>query len=261
MEKYSYSKISAYAQCPYGFYMQYMDDSVEQVQNAFASQGSLVHELLDEWAKGITPIENLPSEYVRRYPTEVTQPWPKVLASKGYGEKTYMNVLEYLKDFDGFKGWRILESEYRFETEIGGKLFVGIIDMIIEDIETGDKIILDHKSKSLSSFKSAQDEMYKQQYIYSKAFYEKYGYYPDVLAFHLFKEHGMIMTRPFDMDTYNDTIRWAEDIIEEIESKFFVSDFDVSPTAGDFFCENLCSVRNGCEDWKIAKSTKPKKKK
>ena len=72
------------------------------------------------------------------------------------------------------------------------------------------------------------------------------------------------MKRAFDKAVYDETIEWAENIIEEIESKFFVTDFDVGESAGGFFCENICSVRNVCEDWRIAKvarlkTTKKKK--
>ena len=241
---YSYSQLSSFDECPYGFYLERIE-KVDQVQNAFAEQGTLIHDLIDLWAKGQIPIQDLPKEYEKRYADEVVSSWPRMLASKGYAEKTYQQGLQYFENFDGFKGYKIINTEEKFLTTLSDRPFTGVIDMVLEDEKTGALIINDHKSKSLSSFKKEEKTVYRQQYLYSKYAKEKYGKYPDVLMFNLFKENGLKRFKDFSVDEYESVLDWAIQIIEKIEN-YEVLDWLESKETSDFFCQELCSVRNHC---------------
>lgn len=251
---YSFSQLETFNTCPYSFYLSKIEHE-EQVNNIFAEQGSLIHDLIDRWAKGeYKTREELAEQYCLRYAIEVITPAPRRLAAQGYEEKTFKLGLDYFKNFDFFEGYKIIGTETKFRTDIAGRPFVGVVDMICEDLKTGEMIILDHKSKSLSSFKSSADEMYKQQYLYSKYFYEQYGRYPDRLVFNLFKEGGLKQERPFVKEKYDEVISWAADIIEKIESytalSFLTECKEQPEKGGDFFCTNLCSVRQHCPNGK-----------
>lgn len=241
---YSYSQLSSFAECPYGFFLERID-KVPKKNNAFAEQGSLIHDLIDQWAKGRISAELLPQEYERRYPDEVVTSWPRMLASKGYAEKTFLQGLEYFKNFDRFDGYEIIDTEEKFTTKIGGRPFTGIIDMILRDRKTGELIILDHKSKSLSAFRKEEKTIYRQQYMYAQYINEKYDVWPDRLMFNLFKEGGVKKDKPFDKAEFDQTIKWAIDIMEKIET-FDVMDWLESKETSDFFCQELCSVRDSC---------------
>lgn len=240
---YSYSQLSSFDGCPYGFYLQRIE-RMEQTQNAFAEQGTLIHDLLDQWAKGVLTAEQLPDEYERRYPDEVLCSWPRMLASKGYAEKTYNQGLHYFQNFDEFRGYTVVAAEEKFRTDIAERPFIGIVDMVLRDQITDELIVLDHKSKSLASFRKSEDEMYRQQLIYSKYIKEKYGVFPDRLMFNLFKEDGLKQERPFVESQYNEALAWATDIIEKIES-YDIVDWLQSKDQ-DFFCTELCSMRKHC---------------
>lgn len=250
---YSYSQMSSVSECPYGFYLQRIERA-EQQSNGFAEQGTLIHDLLDKWAKGELTKEELPAEYARRYPDEVVTKFPKLLTAKGYAEKAYQLGLDYFENFDEFIGYTVIATEEKFETEIDGRPFVGIIDMVIKDDLTDELIILDHKSKSLSSFKKSEDEMYRQQLLYAKYVHEKYGQWPDRLMFNLFKEGGLKRERHFKASDYEAAITWATDQIHKIEDFDFLDWLECKEA--DFFCNEICSVRKHCPNG-IAK---PKKK-
>lgn len=231
------------------------------VNNAFASQGTLIHDLLDQWAKGELAIDQLPAEYEKRYPAEVVESWPRMLAAKGYAEKAFNIGLEYFKNFDGFKGYKIIATEERFKIDLCGRPFVGIIDMVMEDEETGKLIVVDHKSKSLTAFKKVEDEMYRQQYVYSKYIFEKYGKYPDVLMFNLFKENGLKQEREFKESEYISTLVWAETQMQKMEEYDFVDWLvtkEVEPGKPDFFCTELCSCRKVCPNGQMKYTPKRK---
>lgn len=246
---YSYSQLSSFAECPYSFYLQKIEHNPNMVQNAFASQGTLIHDLLDLWAKQQLTKDQLSAEYKRRYPLEVTEPWPKLLAAKGYAQKAFQIGLDYFQNFDEFQEFEIISTEERFKIEIAGRPFVGVIDMVAKDKSTGELIVVDHKSKSLTAFKKAEEEMYRQQYLYSKYVYEQMGQWPDLLMFNLFKENGLKMSKPFDLQEYRQTLSWAEEQMIKMESYDFVdwlATKEVQPGKPEFFCTELCSCRKVC---------------
>ncbi len=246
---YSYSQLTSFRECPYGFYLQKIEHNPDTVSNAFASQGTLIHDLLDQWAKGMLSIEELPDEYDRRYPNEVVEEWPKMLLKKGYAEKAFQIGHDYFVNFDGFRGYKIISTEEKFRTDIAGRPFVGVVDMMMEDEHTGELIIVDHKSKSLSAFKKAEDEMYQQQLLYSCYAKEKFGKFPDRLMFNLFKENGTKMERPFSQQEYDKAIEWAAETMKLMESYDIMDYFqtkEVDPDRPDFFCTELCSCRKIC---------------
>ena len=245
---YSYTQLTSFCECPFSFYMARIE-RVPQKSNAFSEQGTLIHDLIEKWAKGELEAWELAAEYDRRYADEVVTAFPKVLASRGYAEKAYQLGLSYFEHFEGFPGYRIIGVEQKFRTKIADRPFVGVIDMLLQDEKTDEFVILDHKSKSLSSFKKNEDEMYKQQYLYSLYVKEKYDVFPDKLMFNLFKEGGMLMERPFNKETFDEVLHWAEDTIHAIESCTMI-DWLASKEKPDFFCQELCSVRGECPNGK-----------
>lgn len=258
---YSFSQLQSFAECPYAFYLQKIERNPDMVQNAFASQGTLIHDLLDQWAKGEFTKDQLPDEYARRYPLEVVEAWPRMLAAKGYAEKAFQLGYDYFKNFDEFNGFRVISAEERFKIEVEGRPFVGIMDMLVEDEQTGELVLVDHKSKSFAAFKKAEDEMYRQQYLYAKYVQEKYGKYPDRLMFNLFKEGGAKMERRFAEADYLSTLIWAGEQMTKMEAYDFVdwlTTKEVEPGKPDFFCTELCSCRKICPNGQMKYTPKRK---
>lgn len=250
---YSYSQLSSFDECPYGFYLQRIE-KLEPQSNGFAEQGTLIHDLLDKWAKGEIPKERLPEEYERRYPEEVVTAFPRMLAAKGYTQKTYQQGLDYFINFDGFAGYTIIAAEEKFRTKIAGRPFIGIVDMVLKDDVTEEIIVVDHKSKSKASFRKLEDAMYRQQLLYAQHVREKYGVWPDRMMFNLFKEGGEKMERPFTKEDFDNAVAWAGDIMDKIESFELIDWLDSKEQ--NFFCTEICSMRKHCHNG----VTMPKKK-
>lgn len=266
---YSYSQLSSFDECPFSFYLERIEakehpESVTILSNAFSEQGSLIHDILDRWAKGKIAKEDMRSEYERRYSNEVVTQFPRMLAAKGYTQKAYQIGIDYFENFDEFEGYEIISSEEKFKIDLflsdgTSRPFVGVIDLILKDKQTGQLIICDHKSKSLSSFKKNENIMYRQQHLYCAYFFEKYGCWPDLLMFNLFKEDGLKAQRPFIKEEYNNTIKWATDCIYRIE-EFDILEWLQSKQDPDFFCNELCAVRSNCPIGTIKPKSKKEKK-
>lgn len=242
---YSFTQLQGYDECKYAFYLKRIEKREEEATNAFAEKGSLIHSLLDEWAKGLLSKADMIEEYDRRYGEEVQTAWPRMM--KGYAQKAYQQGYEFLRDFDEFAGYNIIAAEEKYNSEItlsdgSTRPFVGIIDLIVREESTNDLIIFDHKSKGKQSFKKAEDEMYMQLYMYAQYVHEKYGEWPAKLGFHLFNQEGLKVTRPFEMTEYERVMKWAANRIEQIEEASIV-DWLECKEKPDFYCWELCGYR------------------
>ena len=259
---YSYSQLSAFEECKYGFYLKRIEGLEEEASNAFAERGSLIHDLLDMWAKKILDKEDMVAEYKRRYNDEVVTAWPKVLAAKGYATKIYDQGIQFLENFDEFEGYEVLSAEEKFTIQLPltngeERPFVGIIDMLLKEKSSGDLIVCDHKSKSLASFKKDEDKMYRQQLLYSTFIKQKYGEFPAANMFHLFNEGGVKPQRLFSPTDYDEAIEWASKQITGMEDASII-DWLTCKEKADYFCWNLCSARRSCPNG-VEPSRKPKK--
>ena len=252
--QFSYSQLSSFSDCPFGYYLKHIEGQPEQ-SNGFAEQGSLIHDLIDKWAKKDLKKEQLVAEYQRRYPDEVVTSFPRMLTSKGYAEKTYQQGLDYFENFDEFPGFEIVSAEEKFEmplklTDGTERPFIAFVDLVLRNEFTGGLVVCDHKSKSLSTFKKEKEKMYKQQYLYAYFVYQKYKEYPEELMFNLFKEGNVTDSRPFSMEEYEKTLEWATDAIHKIESYDILDWMECkkqkTPGKPDMFCEYICSCRAAC---------------
>ena len=252
--RYSYSQLSSFSECPFGYYLKHIE-GVEDQSNGFAEQGTLIHDILDKWAKKEIKKEDMAAEYERRYADEVVTSFPRILASKGYAEKTYLQGLEYFQNFDGFPGYEVVSAEEMFDmplklTDGTERPFIAFVDLVLREEFTGGLVVMDHKSKSWTTFRKERESMYKQQYLYSYFVHEKYGEWPCELAFNLFKEGGKLDTQQFSKEKFDEVMQWATEAIHQIES-YEVLDWmeckeQKTPGKPDMYCAEICSCRLEC---------------
>ena len=248
--RFSYSQLSSFSECPFNYYLKHIE-GVEDQSNGFAEQGTLIHDILDKWAKKELKIEELATEYERRYADEVVTSFPRMLSSKGYAEKTYLQGLEYFQNFTGFPGYEVVSAEEKFDMPLklkdgSERPFIAFVDLVLRDEFTGGLVVMDHKSKSWSTFRKERETMYKQQYF----IHEKYGEWPLSLAFNLFKENGKLDEQEFSLDKFEEVMQWATDAILQIESynilDWMACKYQKTPGKPDMFCSSICGVRSQC---------------
>lgn len=163
-------------------------------------------------------------------------PFPKGLAGRYYDEG-----LQYFRSFDGFgDDMEILSVEDKFELDIRGNRFVGIADLVLKDRNTGGITVIDHKSKSMNSMQKAQYENTRQLYTYAAYVKERFGEYPTLLRFNMFR-YGVNIDEPFSMERYEETMDWIERTIAEIRAE---KEWKVSSSG--YFCRFICSTRLYC---------------
>lgn len=163
-------------------------------------------------------------------------PFPKGLAARYYDEG-----LQYFRSFDGFgDGMEILSVEDKFELYIRSNRFVGIADLVLRDRNSGGITVIDHKSKSMNSMQKAQYENTRQLYTYAAYVKERFGAFPTLLRFNMFR-YGVNIDEPFSMERYIETMDWIERTIAEIRAE---KEWKVSSSS--YFCRFICSTRLYC---------------
>lgn len=116
MEKYSFSKLSSFHQCPLQYWYTYI--SREQGENnAFAQYGSFVHSLLERWGKDELAEYELLGEYENKFFDRVTQEFPPNKYTD-LSKKYYDDGVQFLSNFEGVDAKEILGVEEHFEEPI-----------------------------------------------------------------------------------------------------------------------------------------------
>lgn len=245
----SYSRLSEFAQCRYAFYLKYLEGDADRVAegNYYAEVGSFVHEILAKIFNGELTVDEAPEYFAEHFDDNVFYKTRKSIM-----DSTYEACANYFADvsFDWLKDFDIVGVEKKVDIEIGGEKFIGFIDLLLRDKETGEYILIDHKSaayplsKSGTVLKSKQKsyESYKKQmYLYCKAVHDLYGVYPTKIAWNHFKSLNWVEI-PFIKEDFDEAMQWFSDQINEIKAE------ETFPETMDFFyCHNLCDFRSSCE--------------
>lgn len=247
----SYSRIKAFSDCPYRWYLKYIYlPKLEKKEQFFASYGSFMHYLLSEFYGGKKSVGEIRLEYLLKFQAQVLgyAPSHKIFQNYFNDGREYLNFLKPTEN-------KVLSVEEEFETTICGLPFVGYIDLLEETAE-GELILIDHKSRALkprskrkkpTKLDAELDDYLRQLYVYSAAIRQKYGRYPAYLAFNCFRKQDLIV-EPFRNEKYQETMNWLVHEVEEIKacSQFY-------PDLDYFKCRHLCEMRDHCEYLELEK--------
>ena len=263
----SFSSVNSYENCPKCFYLSYLQDPpLEKDQNAFAQWGSHGHSLFERYVNGELELYEMGETYEKEYDEKVTLRFPPnkyVDLNESYHDKGK----EYFETWEGFPdSWELVESEREIHLDIEGNTFIGFIDLIVKDKNTGRYIVVDHKSKSKFKNDQEKEEYARQLYLYALYIKAEYGEFPSHLIFNMFRANDVV-TIEFDHDALENAVEWFKTTIEKIkkDNKFEDKIAIEYKKKGkplkqykkdDFFCSNLCSVRSWCNRSKFYKKNR-----
>lgn len=238
VNRYSYSKIKNFKECPYCFYRHYIEKDTEESTHGTSEFGSFAHEILEKYAKNELEEYELLPYYLEHYKEKVQSTMVLKLAdnfSRNFSELYFESGKKYFENFQGFGDLDVLEAEYEFDEVVDDKfLLTGKVDLICRNTD-GDLVIIDHKSKSKFKTKAERNEYSKQLYIYSFAVNRKYGEFPKYLKFNMFRNENPWVEFEFDENKYKETMQWVSDEVEEIEN---CTEFN--PITTGFYHNNFC---------------------
>ena len=253
----SFSSVNSYENCPKCFYLSYLQDPpLEKDQNAFDQWGTLGHSLFERYVDGELELYELGNTYENEYDEQVTLRFPPN-KYVDLGESYHDKGKEYFENWEGFPdNWELIESEREIHLDIEGNTFIGYIDLIVKDKDTGRYIVVDHKSKSKFKDEKEKEEYARQLYLYALYIKAEYGEFPSHLIFNMFRANDVV-TIDFDEKNLEKAVEWFKRTIENIKKDDKFDDKIVIsrrkkglPMKGfkkdDFFCNFLCGVRRFC---------------
>lgn len=243
----SYSRISLYEQCPYGYYLQYVEQR-GGTDNFYASFGSLIHRLLQQILDNRISYQEAVDYFTDNYESEIYPDAPQNIIDS-YFEKglTYLADVDFTDLFEEFE---IVGVEKEVKFKIANHDFIGYIDLLLKSKQSGELVVVDHKSSKYPCgakgqiLKSCAQQAKHYEYqllLYSKAVKEEFGRYPAQLSWNYFKERKWYSV-PFNEDKLNEATEWATGLIDKIQN-----DNEFSENKDFFYCHNICNHRDSCE--------------
>lgn len=249
----SFSRIGAFESCPLCFHYKYIK-GFDDIAGCYAQYGLLFHDCLEKYALGELVEYELFSYYKDNYYKYVTEDFPPN-RNKDIGQSYYEQGIDYFASFSGFGDREILGVENEYLYKIGDYNFKGYIDL-----ECPDEII-DHKTKrkqhitrltkrhDKSKYLTMIDgrfikfEEFIQLYLYAIPYYNKYGKYPKYLSLNMARINDWY-TVEFDMNRFNEAVKWAIDKIAEI---YKAKDFPAGKGINSYWCDFSCGQRLNCD--------------
>jgi hypothetical protein len=212
---------------------------VKQIDNGFGLYGTLIHNILENWAKGVLKPNELAEEYYRQYYQNMTIPIPR-MGKNDLNPKYFQRGLDYFLNFRGFGEKEIVTSEYNFVYPYKGFMWRSIIDLLVKDDQ--DKYhLIDYKIWADSKTKTFMKDHVRQQYWYCVALWKFLKIVPDSIILE-FPVRGDNYVEQFNAERFHDTEKWVFETLEAIGKEE-----EWAPTVDESFCTNICGYREICE--------------
>lgn len=241
----SYSKLSSFDNCPYAWYLHYIEKDDSEEQNWYAVHGSLIHEILEAVAN-----KNMSLSEASMYYAEHFDDNDELISGK-IRDSTYEKCADFFSTYayDYLKN-DVIGAESHTFFNIESNKFHCYIDLLLQNKDK-EYIVLDYKSSPYPFKKNNMDvlksqekifnEHKKQLYLYAEAVKQNYGEYPKELSWLHFKDKK-IATIHFLKAELDETVNWANETIDKIEKER-----EYKPNLDNYvMCNMLCGFRNSC---------------
>lgn len=236
---YSFSRLTTFEQCPYKFYLSYIE-CLEGIDNFFSDYGHHGHSLLEKYLKKEIELYELSDLYTKDY-LEVVKHQAPPNKFVDLNESYYRQGKEYFDNFNGFEDYEVIAVEKEVLFEIEGIKIKGFIDVLARDKE-GNLHIIDHKSSDPKSAESEKaKEYWKQMALYSIPIKEEYGVYPKQLHINAFRKQQWFKKNLEEQDIV-DVKKWVVDTVKKISEEE-----NWLPCSDGYFCNFICGYRGTCE--------------
>ena len=142
--EFSFSRLHQFEECPYAFYLKKRLRAKSWTRAIIililAAMSMRINEMI---FKGELSIDDAADYFMEHYEENVSYP-----ARQSTVEKKYCQALEYFAEFDMEKlqDYEVLGVEMEVHFKIGKYSMIGYIDLLLRHKETGEILLVDHKS-------------------------------------------------------------------------------------------------------------------
>jgi hypothetical protein len=245
MPYWSYSRLNTFERCHRCFYLQYILGKPQTSSDAFSEYGKYCHSILEKYGNGELKQDELATYYRDNYNIKTDF----IPYNKSVNTKYFEDANTYFSEFNGY-GFDVLAVEQKYNYKIGEHRFLSIID-----IETPDAIV-DNKTRSSNHTKKARGaddiqltdgrhvspDAFRQLYIYSIPYHNKYGRYPERLCINMIRSRDWYETQ-FEKKRLEQARQWVLDTIDII---YDTDTFNKGATVSGLWCNSICGMRGEC---------------
>lgn len=238
--RYSYSSLSSFNQCRYGFYLTYIE-AKERSNNFFGQFGTFVHEIMEKFFKMELESFELLEYYKDNYKKNVflsPPPYPPNMAQNyyKYGYNFFGNFSFERDDYE------VLAIEGKYDDALEDIKIVVKPDLVLKNKKTGEAILLDYKTSNIFKQGKKIDEdklngYIKQTRMYS-AFLQRHGIKIDKIKIWFIRTDSFIEVECGDNEI---PFSWIKETVDSIKKE---EEWHATPSK--YFCDNLCSVSKFC---------------
>ena len=252
--RFSYSSLSSFETCAYGWKLNYIDAVSGKMNNFFSDYGKLTHLVFEKYFLNELDSFELGDFYKKNYDLYIKEsPPPNRFDMAGkYREQgqIFFDFMPFSKD-----DYDVLSVESSIKLAIDGAEFVAKPDLVVKEKSTGKTVLIDYKTStpfitSKITGKVTQDKKkfegyIRQLYIYAYALRVQENTKIDEMRL-WFPRADREVVIAWNEEDESKAIAWLNETIEKIKNE---NDFKFDNTS-EYFCRNLCGVRANCPFWK-----------
>lgn len=249
--RFSYSSVSTFDNCAYSYKLSYID-AMPRINNFYAEYGTLVHQCFEQFfTKKLSAFE-LSDYYKNNYEEVVKTPAP--VPPYGLDERYRAQGQEFFDNFNfPIDDYDVILVEDKIDFSLTENIeFVAKPDLVLREKATQKTTLFDYKTSSpFREDKKTGREIvdnaklngyWKQMNIYAYAL-RNHKFTPIDEITLWFPRSKRMETIQWSYNSEQDTIKWLTDTLGKLKTE------EVFPynNSSQYFCDNLCSVRNFCE--------------
>ena len=245
---YSYSSVSNFVNCPYAFYLTYID-YVDRSTNWYSDFGLYIHNIMEKFFADELDVFDLPIYFEENYESKVTAPLP--MYPVGIEAKYREQTLEFFNNFSFDKSqYDVIDIETFINVEHEGINITIRPDLILRDKNTSEIILVDYKTsdpynkKTGKPVKKKIEEYKKQMLLYSYFINKTMSVNIDKIKL-WFVRVNKIEEFDYSEKEAVEVLEWFTGEIKKIKEEEEFPPTDT--TKNKFFCLNLCSVSEYCK--------------
>ena len=248
--RFSYSSISGYDTCHYAYKLTYID-CVPRVNNFYGEFGTLVHSCFEKYFTGELEAMEL-SEYYRINYDKIVVTYPPTYPP-GMGERYRIQGQNFFDNFSFEKEkYEVLLVEDKIDFDLNFARVTARPDLILKNKATGEITLVDYKTSTPykidkvsgkeTADKKKLDGYSKQMHLYTYAIRTQKNIAIDKICMWYPRLDKMVVSL-WDALVEEKTLKWFDETITKIlaDNKFAYNN------TNQYFCNELCSVRNSCE--------------